>query len=534
MTVDEFIRKWENCSGHERANYAAFLSDLAHVLNVPTPGPGGTQSLGDYQFDGPVAGGAEGGGTGFIDLYKHGCFILEAKQSKVCELPSLPLEAPPAEGGTRYDELMRRAFRQARRYAVNLPADHPWPPFIIVLDVGRAFELYFDYAGNGRDYRFFPDRASYRIPIRALADERPVGDTKNSARDLLAAIWASPKSLDPRLVTAEVTRDVARRLGSVSAWLEETQRLKTGASAADWEHSQALEETSLFLMRLLFCMFAEDAQLLSDDPDKRPFKDFLRNTLDDDEAFRRKLADLWQKMGQANLADRWTYAFEDKVKYFNGSLFADTRVYELARAERGELLRAAEHEWKNVEPAIFGTLLEQALTRNQRSQLGAHYTPRLYVERIVEATITDVLRGEWEEVEKEIEAILHEAPSPRRGEGAAARHRPASCLPRPAGEYRRARSRLRDRQLPLRGHGGPAGRREQGHPGDRGSGRRGPLAHRPGPVPWAGEEPARSQDRRAGAVDRLAALDHPQWCRRDRGTDPGPAGQHQFRPARGL
>jgi hypothetical protein len=146
-------------------------------------------------------------------------------------------------------------------------------------------------------------------------------------------------------------------------------------------------------MRLLFCMFAEDVQLLSDNPDKRPFKDFLQNTLDDDEAFRRKLADLWQKMGQANLADRWTYAFEDKVKYFNGSLFADTKVYVLARAERGELLRAAEHEWKNVEPAIFGTLLEQALTRSQRAQLGAHYTPRPYVERIVEATITDVLRG---------------------------------------------------------------------------------------------------------------------------------------------
>jgi len=395
VTVDEFIGKWDNCSGSERSNYAVFLTQLTQVLGVEAPGPND-----DYRIDAPVAGGAEAGGTGFIDLYKSGHFILEAKQSNVCELPTLPGidDAQDSKPG-RYDELMRRAFRQARRYAQSLP-EPPWPPFIITLDVGRAFELYFDYAGNGRDYRFFPDRASYRIPLRELRDP--------AIQDRLRAIWTDPKSLDPRLVTADVTRDVAKRLASVSAWLEETQRLKTGASAADWEHSQALEETSLFLMRILFCMFAEDARLLSDDPQERPFKAFLRRTIDDDQAFKRGLADLWQKMGQANLSDRWTFAFEHPVKYFNGSLFAETKVYELAKSERGELLAAAEHEWKNVEPAIFGTLLEQALTPSQRSQLGAHYTPRPYVERIVEATVTDVLRAEWEKTEADLEGL--EAP----------------------------------------------------------------------------------------------------------------------------
>jgi hypothetical protein len=391
VTVEEFIGKWENCPGSERSNYGVFLTELTGVLGVEAPGP-----TDDYRIDAPVPGGAAGGGTGFIDLYKSGHFILEAKQSNVCELPTLPgidEEPQPAKSG-RYDELMRRAFRQARRYAQSLP-EPPWPPFIITLDVGRAFEIYFDYAGNGRDYRFFPDRASYRIPLRDLRDA--------NVRERLRAIWTDPKSLDPRLITAEVTREVARRLASVSKWLEETQRLKTGASAADWEHSAALEETSLFLMRILFCMFAEDARLLADDPDERPFKAFLTRTLDDDEAFKRGLADLWQKMGQANLSDRWTFAFEHPVKYFNGSLFADSKVYELAKAERGELLAAAKHEWKNVEPAIFGTLLEQALTPSQRSQLGAHYTPRPYVERIIEATITDVLRAEWEQLEASLE-----------------------------------------------------------------------------------------------------------------------------------
>ncbi len=390
MTVEQFITKWENCSGSERANYAVFLTELAGVLDVPTPDPAG-----DFRIDAPVPGGSEAGGTGYIDMYAPGRFILEAKQSKVCEVPLLSgVDAPVAPATGKYDELMRSAFRQARRYAQSLP-EPPWPPFIVVLDVGRAFELYFDYGGNGRDYRFFPDRASYRVPLHALRDPAVV--------DRLRAIWTDPGSLDPRLITADVTRDVARRLASVSGWLETIQRLKTGSSAADWEHSAALEETSLFLMRILFCMFAEDARLLSDDPQERPFNDFLRRTLHDDQSFGRGLADLWQKMGQANLADRWTFAFEHPVKYFNGTLFADTKVYELGRAERGELLAAAEHEWKNVEPAIFGTLLEQALTPGQRAQLGAHYTPRPYVERIVEATITDVLRAEWETLEAGLE-----------------------------------------------------------------------------------------------------------------------------------
>lgn len=392
VTVDEFIEKWENCPGSERSNYAVFLTQLTQVLGVEAPGP-----TDDYRIDAPVPGGAAGGGTGFIDLYKSGHFILEAKQSKVCELPTLPgMDEAPEPKTSRYDELMRRAFRQSRRYAQSLP-EPPWPPFIITLDVGRAFEIYFDYAGNGRDYRFFPDRASYRIPLRALRE--------SAIQDRLRTIWTNPKSLDPRLITADVTREVAARLGTVSAWLEELQRLKTGASLADWEHSAALEETSLFLMRILFCMFAEDARLLSDDPDERPFKAFLRRTLQEDDLFRRGLTDLWQKMGQANLTDRWTFAFEHPVKYFNGSLFADSKVYELARAERGELLAAAEYEWKNVEPAIFGSLLEQALTANQRAHLGAHYTPRLHVERIVEATITDVLRADWESVEAGLEGL---------------------------------------------------------------------------------------------------------------------------------
>jgi hypothetical protein len=63
-----------------------------------------------------------------------------------------------------------------------------------------------------------------------------------------------------------------------------------------------------------------------------------------------------------------------RVLKFNGNLFANARVLPLGREEVGELLAAARKSWREVEPAIFGTLLEQALDSKERKRLGAHYT----------------------------------------------------------------------------------------------------------------------------------------------------------------
>ncbi|MGB7405075.1 MAG: DNA methyltransferase [Pacificimonas sp.] len=399
MTPDEFIDKWAHCGGNERANYAQFLNDLIGVLGLADT-PGAAQAdgtLGDYQFEGPVAGGSAKGNKGFIDLYKRGHFVLEAKQSQLTveqaaqpDLLEPDANAPRTAAGATYDRLMNEAYAQAKRYAVNLPSDHPWPSFIIVLDVGRAFEIYFDFAGNGRGYRYFPDRKSYRIAIEDLRDAE--------TRKRLTAIWTDPRSIDPRLVTVEATRKVARELARVSQRLEEEQGFAKGDAV---QRSVGIEETSLFLMRILFCMFAEDIGLLP----KGSFTAFLERTRTDDEQFKRGLLDLWDNMGRANLSERWTFALNEQVRYFNGSLFSEPQYFRIVQELRGNLILAAKQSWTNVEPAIFGTLLEQALTPEQRSKLGAHYTPRAYVEMIVHWTIMDVLTPEWEAVQAEIEPI---------------------------------------------------------------------------------------------------------------------------------
>ena len=285
---------------------------------------------------------------------------MEAKQSQLKpEQVGLDLgepQGPRAPSGARYDKLMRDARLQAENYAKNLPASEPVAPFLIVCDIGRGFEIYHDAAGNGRGYIFFPDKQRYRFELADLANGVKLKGFDRTALELLKAIWSNPRSIDPRFQAADVTRNVAKSLAQVSKALEEGTRIRSRATSAR-EKAEEIEESALFLMRILFCMFAEDIGLL---PENK-FKEFLLRAESNDKLFENGLADLWQKMGSPNLAPRFAHALEDEVRYFNGGLFdASPRTYQLNGIDIHHLYVAAEQNWRKVEPAIFGTLLEQA------------------------------------------------------------------------------------------------------------------------------------------------------------------------------
>jgi hypothetical protein len=97
-------------------------------------------------------------------------------------------------------------------------------------------------------------------------------------------------------------------------------------------------------------------------------------------------------------AGGYAHAIRAQVVKFNGEFFRRKTVLPMSRKEIGELRQAAGYNWRDVDPSIFGTLLEQALNKDERRKLGAHYTPRAYVERLVIATIIEPLRGEWNAV----------------------------------------------------------------------------------------------------------------------------------------
>ena len=252
--------------GAERANYALFLGELTAALDLPPPEPADSTST--YRFEYPVRG--PGAQPLRIDLYKRNAFILEAKQSRLSvnahrlhdkgEAPLAHADLfggePPAGAARprkgRWDADMRAAFNQAWDYASRLPADHERPPFLITCDVGRTFEFYADFSGQGRAYRAFPDERRRVITLESLADK--------AVQDQFRAVWEHPASLDPALKRAEATREVAGYLAQVSRALE---------------RDHPAEEVATFLTRTLFAMFAEDVGLL---PEKS-FTDLLRAVL---------------------------------------------------------------------------------------------------------------------------------------------------------------------------------------------------------------------------------------------------------------
>jgi len=376
--IESFIAKWSRSGGAERANYALFLVELCDLIGVGHPEPSGDRGR-DYAFERPVRPreSAETTAPKRIDLYKRDAFILEAKQSRLPEqknaLPgqtSLFKEETPRGSRTAvrgWDVMMRNARKQAEGYVFLLDAEHKAPPFIIVCDVGHCFELYADFTGTGRAYTQFPDRNGYRIFLEDLRDEK--------VRDLLKAIWTDPHNLDPAKKAVRVTREIAGYLAEVSKALEER-----GNNAEDVAH---------FLMRCLFTMFAEDTGLLPHES----FRDLLNKCVERPETFTLRLKQLWVDMEKGA---QFSHVIEARVRHFNGGLFKNTTAFELNKEEIGVLLRAAKSDWREVDPAIFGTLLEQALDPAERKKLGAHYTPRAYVQRLVEVTVMEPLRADWE------------------------------------------------------------------------------------------------------------------------------------------
>ena len=266
---------------------------------------------------------------GRIDLYKRGCFVLEAKQSRrpgaakaIPEQGDLLAghEPPAGQRGKRvvapgWDVLMMRARQQAEDYAKALPVVRRMAAIPHCL---RRRPLSRDLRRLQRAREKLcavPRSAGLRIFLEDLRDD--------AVRERLRRIWLDPLELDPAKAAAEATRAIAARLAQVSKHLEE-------ARGADGKPLYDPEAVALFLMRCLFTMFAEDVELLP----KRSFRDLLAKCVDNPAVFPRMVGQLWEAMDTGG----FSFALEREVKKFNGYLFKNRTAFPLPREEIGELL----------------------------------------------------------------------------------------------------------------------------------------------------------------------------------------------------
>ena len=373
--VSDFIKRWSQAGGNERANAIPFLRELCDVIGVDKPKPA-TQSTkhDDYRFERYVKSNvAVGNKQNFIDLYRKRCFIMETKQGISPDTAERDHTGHGVRGSFQHVQAMKSAYIQADQYARAIAYEDGWVPFIIVCDIGFRFDIYADFSGKGFHYMQFPDPENYRIHLEDLEDAE--------IRKRLKLIWTDPHSLNPEIQQTKVTKDIAKQLAVLGRSLE--------------EQGHTPQEVADFLMRFVFSMFAENVDLI---PDKM-FSETLKDLKQDPKNAHLVLSDIWRAMNKGE----YSIALRRDLLKFNGGLFKTRKNKptepKLNHKQIELLIDASQYSWKDVEPAIFGTLLERALDKDERHKLGAHYTPRSYVEQLVIPTVIDPLRRDWNAVQ---------------------------------------------------------------------------------------------------------------------------------------
>ncbi|WP_452006940.1 class I SAM-dependent DNA methyltransferase [Azospirillum largimobile] len=369
MMVEDFVRKWGRSSlGESQGSHEHFI-DLCHVLAEMPPAEADPSAT-DYCFEKAVA--KTDRRPGRADVWKRGCFAWEYKGP-----------------GRNLDE----AYAQLQRYAPALAN----PPLLIVSDMARI-RVYTNWTNAVT--------VTHEIGLRDLLDP--------DRRDILKWAFSDPERLRPGQTRAMLTEDVAARFATLAA-----RMVARGHDRWTVAH---------FLMRLVFCMFAEDIGLLG----KGLFTRLLDEAAHDPADFAALAEQLFRSMKNGG-----RLGFE-KVEWFNGGLFEDAGALPLDGDDLAIVREAARLDWSEIDPTIMGTLFERGLSPERRRALarevvrrdrdgrskgavGVYYTPEPTIMKLVEPIITRPLRREWAAARERITALLAEA------RGAAPRRRDRAC-----------------------------------------------------------------------------------------------------------
>ena len=256
------------------------------------------------------------------------------------------------------------AFNQLRQYVLALEN----PPLLIVSDMVQ-FRIRTNWTNSVSE--------THEFVLDDLADA--------VVRDKLKWAMSDPERLRP----GESIQALTERAAGTFALLAQSLR----------EHGHEPQVVAHFVNRLVFCMFAEDVGLLPDNMFTRMLEQARKRPQD----FAALARDLFGAMSTGG-----RIGFEE-VAWFNGGLFSDDTALPLDKAEIETTLKAAMLEWSEIDPSILGTLFERGLDPDKRSQLGAHYTDRDKIMRIIEPVIVCPWLAEWETTKAEIAAMLDRA-----------------------------------------------------------------------------------------------------------------------------
>jgi type II restriction/modification system DNA methylase subunit YeeA len=259
---------------------------------------------------------------------------------------------------------LQAAYAQLQQYAPALAN----PPLLIVCDTDR-----FVIHTNWNDLV----SETHEIALEELANPHKL--------NLLRYAFFEPDKLKPAKSRQQLTEEVAGKFATISEKLR--------------QRGHDPHQVAHFVNRLIFCMFAEAIQLLR----KGLFTDVLERGLKNPADLQRKLSSLFVAM-----RDGGDWGIE-QILWFNGGLFDDDTALELKSDEIQMVYDTAKKDWSDIDPSIMGTLFERGLDPGKKSQLGAHYTDRDMIMKIINPVIVEPLLREWEEVKEKITEELEKA-----------------------------------------------------------------------------------------------------------------------------
>ena len=275
------------------------------------------------------------------------------------------------------------AFAQLRQYALALEN----PPLLIVSDMAR-FRIRTNWTNSVSE--------KHEFALDDLADA--------TVRDKLKWAMSDPDRLRPGESRQALTERAAETFASLAQSLR--------------ERGHDPQAVAHFVNRLVFCMFAEDVGLLADNI----FTRMLEHAHKRPEDFAALARDLFGAMATGG-----RIGFE-AVAWFNGGLFDDDTALPLDKTEIDTTLKASSLDWSEIDPSILGTLFERGLDPDKRSQLGAHYTDRDKIMRIIEPVVIRPWLAEWETAKAEIAAGLERADAAKSRPARTRQHRQAEHL----------------------------------------------------------------------------------------------------------
>lgn len=252
------------------------------------------------------------------------------------------------------------ALKQLMSYALALDN----PPLLVVCD-RHLIQIHTHFTGAPSE--------THTIRLQ------DIGTPENLQK--LHWLFNEPDRFRPSRTTLAVTAEAASRVGALAIRLS--------------ERGEDPLTTAHFLIQCVFCMFAEDAGLL---PHKL-FETVLDKSNPHGEKARLRLAQLFQAMQGGG-----DFALEN-IAWFNGGLFKNIAVPQLTTADVEDLLGAARMNWRDIEPAILGTLFERGLNPDMRTQLGAHYTDPATIDKLIEPVVTRPLLQQWLNIRSRVEAL---------------------------------------------------------------------------------------------------------------------------------